>query len=87
MTQSDDNWFDDYTDQAVDAITRAARTERDFLAWLVALLAAVASEFKSSHVPAAGRPAFSEAGQVQGPAGAPWAGTTTPDATIRRNRR
>jgi hypothetical protein len=69
MTQSDDNWFDDYTDQAVDAITRAARTEGAFLAWLVAVLAAVASEFKSSHVPAARRPAFSEAGQVQGPAG------------------
>jgi hypothetical protein len=50
MTQTDDNCFEDYSDQAVAAITRAARNERDFLAWLVAVLAAVAAEFKSSPV-------------------------------------
>lgn len=62
MTNTDDNCFDDYSDQAFAAITRAARNERDFLAWIVAVLAAVAAEFKSSPVLTAQRPGSWECG-------------------------
>jgi hypothetical protein len=62
VTQSDDSCFDDYSAEAVAAIMRAARNERDFLAWLVAVLGAVAAEFKPSPVLTVKRPSSWERG-------------------------
>jgi len=66
---SDDNCFDDYTGRALDAILRATRVERDFLQWLVSVLAAVGEELKSSAVLSAARPGSSKYGTDHQPVG------------------
>jgi hypothetical protein len=53
-----------YTDPAVNAITRAARTEHDFAGWLAAVLATAAGRLGSSDALTDGRPGSWEASLV-----------------------
>jgi hypothetical protein len=50
-----------YTDQALKALTEAARTEHDFAGWLAGVLARAAAALGSSGALVAGRPGSWEA--------------------------
>jgi hypothetical protein len=54
-----------YTSAAIDAITEAARTERDFGDWLSHVLAYAAARLGSTGALTAGRPGSWEAGHVR----------------------
>jgi hypothetical protein len=54
----------DYTDRAVRAVLKAARTEHDFSGWLAQVLAQVAGQLGSGWALTAGRPGSWEAADV-----------------------
>jgi hypothetical protein len=53
-----------HTDQAISALTAAARTEHDFAGWLADVLAHAAAELGSTDALTAGRPGSWEAALV-----------------------